>query len=47
MSYLVLDAADGIELAELLEYIVERLDSLALVDNVLGCDDSRPSYDLD
>jgi hypothetical protein len=50
MSYVVLDAADVIELAEMLEYIVERLDTLAVVDEESGrcdTDDRWPSYDLD
>ena len=32
MSYVVLDASDVVELAEMLEYIVERLDTLIGVD---------------
>lgn len=48
MNYVVLDAVDVVELAELLEYVVERLDTLALVDSGMeGCDDWWPSYDLD
>jgi hypothetical protein len=48
MSYVVLDAADIVELAELLEYVVERLDTLALVEcGSERCDDWWPSYDLD
>jgi hypothetical protein len=48
MNYVVLDAVDAVELAELLEYVVERLDTLALVDSDLKeCDDWWPSYDLD
>jgi hypothetical protein len=48
MNYVVLDAVDVVELAELLEYVVERLNTLALVDSDLeGCDDWWPSYDLD
>jgi hypothetical protein len=48
MSYVVLDAADVVELSEMLEYIVERLDTLALVDPGSGRGDDRwPSYDLD
>jgi hypothetical protein len=48
MSYVVLDAADVVELAEALEYIAERLDTLALVDAVSSSrDDWWPAYDLD
>jgi hypothetical protein len=48
MKNVVLDAVDVVELAELLEYVVERLDTLALVDSDLaGCNDWWPSYDLD
>jgi hypothetical protein len=48
MSYVVLDAADVVELAEMLEYIVECLDTVALVDARSGpLDDWWPSYDLD
>jgi len=48
MSYVVLDAADVVELAEVLEYIVERLDTLALVDTGSSSRDDRwSSYDLD
>jgi hypothetical protein len=44
----VLDAADVVELAELLEYIVERLDTLAVADaRSSSRDDWWPSYDLD
>ena len=45
---MVLDAADVVELTEMLEYIVERLDTVALVDARSGHpDDWWPSYDLD
>jgi hypothetical protein len=48
MSYVVLDLTDVIELAEMLEYIVERLDTLALVDaRSSSRDDWWSSYDLD
>ena len=48
MSDVVLDASDVVELAEMLEYIVERLDTLAVVDaSSSSRDDWWPSYDLD
>jgi hypothetical protein len=48
MSHVTLEASDAVELAELLEYVVERLDTLAQVDSDLeGSDDWWPSYDLD
>ena len=48
MSYVALDLTDVIELAEMLEYIVERLDTLALLDVRSSSQDDRwVSYDLD
>ena len=48
MTYVPFDAAEAAELAEMLEYIVECLDTLALVDVTSErCDDWWPSYDLD
>jgi hypothetical protein len=48
MSYVVLEAADVVELAEMLEYIVERLDTLALIEaRSRSRDDWWSSYDLD
>lgn len=47
MNYVALDAADVVELSEILEYIVDRLETLAQVDPVRPpSDDWWPSYDL-